>query len=453
MNDILSQEEIEALLRGEVPSSDSSSDSNEDTSENSSDSVEDTIEAEATEDTPDDGVPSFEGALEESVQDDSLDSLEVESSAQVSEPSSKENYDDLLSDMEKDAIGEIGNISMGTSATTLSTLLNKKVNITTPTVSVTTPEIMASEHPLPFVAIDVSWQIGLEGSNVMILNSDDVKIIADLMMGKQEGFDTSRDITEIDLSAVSEAMNQMMGSTSTSLSEMFSKKVDISPPKSMEVTFDEARDTLDVLKQKGPIIAISFRMVVEDLLDTSFVQLIPVEFGKEMVSYLLGGSEEVKEILEPKPTPAPAPTVQTPQEVPVQPEVQQVAQQTTHQAPPTPQPQYQTPPPQYVQEPVMVREPQFASFDQSFQSQKVETIDLVGDIPVELTVELGRTNKKIAEILEFSQGTVVELNKLVGESLDIYANGKYIAKGEVVVIDDNFGVRVTDIENIHKNLV
>ena len=449
MNDILSQEEMEALLRGEVPSSDDSSAGGEESSEE-----------EAPEEATSDGAPAFEGDLEESPQVDSDSGSNTES--QIQEPTldsqdssdGQEDYSNLLSEIEKDAIGEIGNISMGTSATTLSTLLNKKVNITTPTVTVTTPEIMAQDHPLPFVAIDVSWQIGLEGSNVMILNSNDVKIIADLMMGKQEDFDTSRDITEIDLSAVSEAMNQMMGSTSTSLSEMFSKKVDISPPQSMEVTFDEARDTLDVLKQKGPIIAISFRMVVEDLLDTSFVQLIPVDFGKEMVSYLLGGSQDSSTAPAQEPAPAPEPAVEAQAKVPSSPPpaAEPIAQPTPPPQP-QPQPQYQPPPPQHVQEPVMVREPQFASFDQSYQNQRVETIDLVGDIPVELTVELGRTNKKIAEILEFSQGTVVELNKLVGESLDIYANGKYIAKGEVVVIDDNFGVRVTDIENINKNLV
>ena len=450
MNDILSQEEIEALLRGEVPSSDDSSASGEDLSEE-----------EASEEVTSDGMPAFEENVEDSLQEDSIDVSNDDDKNEVEDVASNnqeiletdENYDNLLTDIEKDAIGEIGNISMGTSATTLSTLLNRKVSITTPTVSVTTPEIMASEHPLPFVAIDVSWQIGLEGSNVMILNSDDVKIIADLMMGKQEGFDTSREITEIDLSAVSEAMNQMMGSTSTSLSEMFSKKVDISPPQSMEVTFDEAIDTLDVLKQKGPIIAISFRMVVEDLLDTSFVQLIPVDFGKEMVSYLLGGAQESEKA--PEPPPASKPAVEVPPVAPAATSTP-VAEPAVQPTPPPPspsQPQYQPPPPQHVQEPVMVREPQFASFDQSYQNQRVETIDLVGDIPVELTVELGRTNKKIAEILEFSQGTVVELNKLVGESLDIYANGKYIAKGEVVVIDDNFGVRVTDIENINKNLV
>lgn len=399
-NDILSQEEIEALLRGE--DSDAKSEN-------------------MTEEQPEETF------------------------------SSEKNYDDMLSDIEKDAIGEIGNISMGTSATTLSTLLNKKVSITTPHVYVTTPQDMAADHPLPFVAVDVSWQIGLEGSNLMLLNSDDVKLIADLMMGKTENFDTTREITEIDLSAVSEAMNQMMGSTSTSLSEMFHKKVDISPPKSMEVTFEEGCEILEVLKSKEPIICISFRMVVEDLIDSNFVQLIPISFGKEMVSYLMGSAtEEEKSINNPvksetEDVPPPHSTPPIPPTPSYSERKEEVPHSPSQQIPPQSRPQQQ--------EPVVVRQPQFSSFDATAQNQRVETIDLVGDIPVELTVELGRASKKIGEILEFSQGTVIELNRLVGESLDIFANGKYIAKGEVVVIDDNFGIRVTDIESVRKNLL
>lgn len=399
-SDILSQEEIEALLRGE----DSETKSQE---------------------------------FQEPVDENSLDNDQTDS---------KNIYDNMLTEVEKDAIGEIGNISMGTSATTLSTLLNKKVSITTPNVYVTTPQDMAADHPLPFVAVDVSWQIGLQGSNLMLLNSDDVKIIADLMMGKSDDFDTTREITEIDLSAVSEAMNQMMGSTSTSLSEMFHKKVDISPPKSMEVTFEEGCEILEVLKSKEPIICISFRMVVEDLIDSNFVQLIPVSFGKEMVSYLMGSTPQQEET--PPPSPKEIPVVQNSNSdsfshrssVSERSEIR--SESTVHQ-------QHQ----RISQEPVVVRQPEFSSFDSSIQPQRVETIDLVGDIPVELTVELGRASKKIGEILEFTQGTVIELNRLVGESLDIFANGKYIAKGEVVVIDDNFGIRVTDIESVRKNLL
>ena len=202
--------------------------------------------------------------------------------------SSRNIEDEVISEIEKDALGEIGNISMGTAATTLSTLLNRKVVITTPEVEVTTSGELSYEYPIPFVAVDVKYKAGLEGSNVLMINVNDVKIIADIMMGKSE-IDVNRELTDLDLSAISEVMNQMIGSSSTSLSEIFSKKIDIEPPKSYEITFSEGRETLEVLRTNDPIIKVAFRMVVEDLIDSELMQLIPLNFGQEMVENLLGG--------------------------------------------------------------------------------------------------------------------------------------------------------------------
>lgn len=365
------------------------------------------------------------------------------------------DLDDLLTDMEKDTLGEIGNISMGTAATTLSTLLNQKVNITTPTVTITSSEELSNEYPIPFVAIDVSYREGLKGSNVLILHTDDVKVITDLMMGK-DGVDTDRELTELDLSAVGEAMNQMMGSASTSLSEMLDKKIDIEPPKSLEITFSEGKEKVDLLKEESPIIKISFRMEIGDYIDSNIMQLVPIEFGKEMVAQILGStnigekqSEDVSNLLVEEPiveTFVDEPIVEKAIEEPVrerqvEPRIQEerkYRQEPVRQA--------------AVDEPVIVSKPVFQSFAESDNIYEGE-IDLVGDIPVEITVELGRTHKKIGEILEFGMGTVIELEKLVGESLNIYANGKYIAKGEVVVIDDNFGVRLTEIDKNQKQII
>jgi flagellar motor switch protein FliN/FliY len=363
-----------------------------------------------------------------------------------------DDYDEFISDIERDALGEIGNISMGTAATTLSTLLNKKVTITTPRVMVTTAADLAYEYQIPFVAIDVGYKAGLEGSNILILDTDDVKIITDLMMGK-ETIDVNREISELDLSAVSEAMNQMMGSSSTSLSEMFMKKIDIKPPKSYEITFSEGREKFDLLKSDVPIIKISFKMVVGDLIDSQIMQLIPLDFGKEMVDILLGGSLPIEE--------TPIMNVESASTVNLKRETEDDDYQNKFNNKSN-----------YVEtekinnienmnkndnnikkiekEKVVVRKPDFEHFDTSPNVSYNESIDLVGDIPVEITVELGRTNKRISEILEYGPGTVIELDKLVGEALNIYANGKYIAKGEVVVIDDNFGIRVTEIDNPYK---
>lgn len=358
---------------------------------------------------------------------------------------------ELLTEIEIDALGEIGNISMGTAATTLSTLLNKKVNITTPTVTITTAEELSDEYKTPFVAIDVSYRAGLEGSNVLILNTDDVKIITDLMMGKDE-VDSTRELTELDLSAVGEAMNQMMGSSSTSLSEMFMKKIDIAPPKSLEITFTDGKNEIDLLSSNSPLIKISFKMVIGDFIDSNIMQLIPLEFGKDMVSNLLNSTNMSGEIQDDE----------------------SVSIEYSHQI--NESIQTSTKPAEYIhrepvqtvartedidynstssieEEKVVVKRPEFQNFDMSTNNIYNEQIDLVGDIPLEITVELGRTNKRISEILEFGPGTVVELEKLVGEALNIYANGKYIAKGEVVVIDDNFGVRVTEIEKNYRKII
>ncbi len=346
--------------------------------------------------------------------------------------------DDVINEIEIDALGELGNISMGTAATTLSTLLNRKVVITTPKVTVTTTGELSYEYPIPFVAVDVKYKEGLEGSNILMINIDDVKIITDIMMGKDdEEIDKDREITELDLSAISEVMNQMMGSACTSLSEIFLKKIDIEPPKSYEITFDEGRETLEVLKTTNPIIKVSFRMIVEDLIDSELMQLIPLDFGQEMVQSLLGG-----------PTSTPQDTVESEEpinEIDMDYKVNRNNNSYGENIEKTTKinKNYD----RVEKDQVVIKKPEFESFDTGTDVSYNESIDLVGDIPVELTVELGRTVKKISEILEYGPGTVIELDKLVGEPLNIYANSKYIAKGEVVVIDDNFGIRITDIDN------
>lgn len=367
-----------------------------------------------------------------------------------------EDEENLLTAIEIDALGEIGNISMGTAATTLSTLLNRKVNITTPTVEVTTAEELAKEYIKPFVAIDVSYKAGLEGSNILILNSDDAKIITDLMMGKDE-FDIERELSELDLSAVSEAMNQMMGSSSTSLSELFMKVIDITPPKSMEITFDEGKEKLDMLNVDSAIIKISFRMVIGDSIDSNIMQLIPLKFGKQMVDNLM--NPEVKEeVMEESNLKSSYDTSN------VKEESHDQAQTYTETKSQEPKARDYTGENTEIntnynnmasedEDMVIVKKPEFKSFTTETITNNNGSIDLVGDIPVDIVVELGKTSRKISEILDMGQGTVLELDKSVGEPLNIYANGKFIARGEVVVIDDSFGVRVTEIENTNKRII
>lgn len=374
-------------------------------------------------------------------------------------PSTDNNSVENLTEDEKDALGEIGNISMGTSATTLFTLLGQRVNITTPKVSIVSMNQLADDYSIPYVAVEVSYKEGIKGTNLLVLKEEDVKIITDLMMGG-DGTNTVGELSELHLSAIGEAMNQMVGSSSTSLSEMFGSKIDIHPPKATSVNFAKSLDSFDFIDYDDKIAKIAFRMEVGDLIDSEIMQIIPMDFAKGMVKALydasMGNMELPEEIIQETPI-AKIPddngnnamnygnidkgveTTQTSSNVlynepvqtnePIMPSTQQTSRM----------------------QPVNVQPVQFESFDQAPNNQNRGDIGLISDVPLEVTVELGRTTKRISDILSFSPGTVIELDKLVGEALDILVNGKYIAKGEVVVIDENYGIRVTDILNQKKN--
>lgn len=378
---------------------------------------------------------------------------------------SEEVDQSILSDIEKDAIGEVANISMGTSATTLFSLVNRKVNITTPVVTLATWDTLIDDYEKPCVFIQIKYTVGLDGSNILILKEQDVKIITDLMMGG-DGTNTDGELGELHLSAISEAMNQMMGSSATSLSSMLGKMIDISPPQASLINLNDFKNAEDIAGfLTDTFVKIAFRMQIGDLVDSTILQLYPIEFARSLyetfINQQMGGmaEEPVKEeapaptptpVPEPAPMPMPAPE---PQPMPMQPDMsayQQMPQMgmPMYQQPMMPQmgmPMYQQPMmPQMA--PVNVQPAQFQTFSaQTPQPVAQENMGLIMDVPLEVTVELGRTKKSIAEILDFAPGTIIELDKIAGEPIDVLVNGKFVAKGEVVVIEENFGIRVTEI--------
>ena len=338
-----------------------------------------------------------------------------------------------LSSEEKDAIGEISNISMGTAATTLSTLLNQKVLITTPNVSIANWEDISQSYDRPCVFIQISYIEGLDGNNILILREKDVKIITDLMMGGNGEDVDGTELSELHLSAICEAMNQMMGSAATSISSVLEKKVDISPPTASLIDMDGSIDEEgfgDFLK--GEFVKVSFRLEIGTLIDSELMQLYPIDFAKELYNKFMSSSElDQPAPAAPTPAPAPAPTPAAP---------------TPGPAPAMSAPPQGYAPPMQPAQPVNVAPAQFQAFDNTINPlMQQENIGLIMDVPLEVTVELGRTNKTIKEILDFSPVTIIELNKLAGEAIDLLVNGKYVAKGEVVVIEDNFGIRITEI--------
>lgn len=338
-----------------------------------------------------------------------------------------------LTEEEADAIGEIGNISMGTAATTLFTLLNRKVTITTPKVSETTMEAMAADFEDPSVLINITYKVGIEGVNFLILHEKDVKIITDLMMGG-DGTNISSELNDLHLSAISEAMNQMIGSSSTSLSEMLGKKIDISPPEAYHDQIADLDYTQFGITKSDNVVKIAFRMTVGDLIDSEIMQVLPLQVAKQMVSTIIN-----------KKTSDPVVEVATPQAAASAKADEKVAPKSE---PPKNQYYYEEEEsrPRVANEKINAVPLQFENFDSnSAQMYYNNDIDLIRDVPLEITVELGKTGKKINEILDFGVGSVIELDRLVGEPLDVLANGKRIAKGEVVVVDENYGIRITDI--------
>ena len=342
-----------------------------------------------------------------------------------------------ISDLERDALGEIGNISMGGAATTLSVLLGRKVSITTPTVSVSNLRKLKEKYPVPFLVVEVGYSVGIEGNNVLCIQAKDAAIIADLMMGN-DGTNPDPDLNEIHMSAVSESMNQMMGSVATSLSSMFNKKVDITPPVVTLVDLGTEEVVSKLLDKVDPIIQASFRMEVDGLIDSEIMQLLPVNVAKDMVDALMNQQPDVddEEAAMEAAQAAPPPSAS---------DAEPASEPGAAAAEPANYGYGATPMQPHVASNVPVQSAQFTPLSSTPVQVNDANIGLILDVPLQVNVELGRTKKSIKDILDLTKGSIVELDKLAGEPVDIMVNGKYLAKGEVVVIDENFGVRITEI--------
>ena len=347
--------------------------------------------------------------------------------------------EDPLTDMQKDALGEIGNISMGSAATTLSVLLGHKVSITTPSVSMSTMNSIRASYPMPYLIVEVGYTMGINGNNVLAIQAQDASIIADLMMGG-DGTNPPEELNDIHMSAVGEAMNQMMGAVSTSLSTMFNKKIDISPPKVNLIDFGTEDKVTEIVSGDEPVVKVSFRMEVDGLIDSEIMQILPVPTAGDMVESLLH-SGDTEEEPEPEAPSVPASTAATPAPTPAPAAAPAAAAAAPMMASAAPYGMGGA----RVAQGVPVQAAQFTPLSTTPVQVNEANIGLILDVPLQVTVELGRTKKSIKDILELSNGSIVELDKLAGESVDIHVNGKLLAKGEVVVIDENFGVRITDI--------
>lgn len=416
MSDGLSQAEIDALMNGGAAAA-AEDDSKEEKVEEKTEQSEAEIEKEAVEDA----------------------TLDVD--------------DEIIAGMDEqarmDLIGEVGNISMSQAATTLSSILNHRVSITTPRVTKVRFASLMEGIKTPKVATTVEYKEGVIGTNLMLLQVRDASIIADLMMGGPGNAKEDAEFGDLELSAVAEAMNQMIGSASTSMATMINRKVDILPPM-VKLWGEPDNISYDGINPDSIVYRISFNLDVEGLIESEIMQIFTKEMVNDIAAAMMADkatvvndrevpAEEQPAPAAPQPEPAPA-AAPTPQPQP------QAQPQPQPQAQPQPQPQVAPQPaPQPKQTPVEVSQPSFQTLDDSHAQVEGDNLDLLMDIPLNLSVVLGTSRKSVREILSFNTGSVIELEKLTDEPLDILLNGKLIAQGEVVVINDNFGVRITNI--------
>ncbi|MFL2060549.1 flagellar motor switch phosphatase FliY [Marinilactibacillus psychrotolerans] len=329
--------------------------------------------------------------------------------------------DDQVSQNIKDILGEVGNISMSQAATTLSQLLNRTIKITTPKVSGVTLKQILDECEVPKVVTTIGFKEGLVGNNILMIDVEDAIIIADLMMGNDGKDVEGKEFTELELSAVAEAMNQMMGSASTAMATMFNKKIDILPPE-VEMWNSPEEATIENITDKNLICKTSFHLSVEGLLESEIMQILPMETANEIVDIMLGDEAEVLQGRDTDDTEKVSASEQR-QETEAKP--------TTKKAPES--------------EPVSVQKPQFQELEPNGMKSAPRNLDLIMDVPLDFSVVLGKSKKTIRDILSLGTGSVVELDKMTDEPLEIYVNGKLIAEGEVVVINESFGIRITNI--------
>ncbi len=384
----------------------------------------------------------------------------------------------ILSSFEIDVIGEILNISMGSAATAMSTLLNTKVLITTPQVEVKVVKEIEYAPLEPAMCVEITYIDGIKGSNVMILKQTDVKLILDQLMGLEPTPDENYVFDEISISAVCEVMNQMMGSSATALSSFLGRSINISTPVAYVLDSADFRKNI-AENEEEQVVVVYFDLMIEDITRSKFMSIMQMPLVKEIISQsrLMNNQEEDEPVAELPEHSQPAesllqkvydepdfsnisapvssvspPPVQPPMP-PAQASYPPQQQAFAHPAASYPQPQYPQQgygytQPDTVRQPVDVHGvnlPSFPNLGQPVPEGPHTNLDLIMQVPLQVTVEIGKTKRKIKDILEFSQGMVIELEKQAGAPVDVIVNGQLVAKGDVVVVEDNFGVRITEI--------
>jgi flagellar motor switch protein FliN/FliY len=325
--------------------------------------------------------------------------------------------EEILSAQERDVIGELGNISMGSAATALSGLLGKRVEITVPEVEVVAKEKVPELFPERHLLVRVVYQEGLRGENLLFVKEEDARVMVNLMMGGDGKEGLPEVLGEIEVSAISEAMNQMMGSACTAMSDFLGRRINISPPETIWQDA-EATERTWLEAQKEPFfVVVHFHLSVGDVIDSTMLQIVPLSFAREIVAVLLPEEEAKEEVL------AGVGGTKVQEEPPEEKGKREEKEKAKVKAQPV----------------------EFVEFKKRGESQERANLELLFDVTLPLVVELGRTRLSVREILDLGPGSIIELDKLAGEPVDLYVNDVLFARGEVVVIEENFGIRITEI--------
>ena len=361
-----------------------------------------------------------------------------------------------LTEMEADIIGEVMNISMGAAATAMSDILDRKVNLTTPRLRIVKLGEFSYTHLEPVLGVLIKYVEGIGGINMLLLKVEDFKKILSHLLSIDVNEITEFD--EISTSAIGEIMNQMMGSASSALASFLGIKISISPPEILDTTDStEIQEKLSALGED--IILIGFDINIEGLVKSEFVSIMDPLLAREIIRMSLGEeqvtqrtaqilkTEESMTVPEPfspqeietaiSAAPPAQPVFQTPPVPPIPPAP------AVESMPRVPKPQVQATPYTY---------PQLAPDDAADSGPGDRNLELILSVPVQITVELGKTKRKIKEIAEFAPGNIIELDRQAGDQVDIMANGRLIARGDVVVVDDNYSVRITEIMRARDNI-
>lgn len=416
----------------------------------------------------------MDGNLTQEELDALLNSMNIDgNSDEEAVADSSANDGETLSPEEMDAIGEVANICSGSSATNLSTVLNQRVNITTPFVTLESIDELVNATKQPCVLVQIQYIEGITGSNIQILQEEDVKVITDLMMGG-DGSNVSAlgdELTELHMSALCEAMNQMTGAAATSLYTMLNRKVDISPPNAAVVDLRDENVRREIFGSvdDSKCVKVSFKLEIGDLVDSSYMQIYSLDFAKNLYDLIMRNNQDEDAAVNGE-TVAEEPVNNEP--APVAAQHQNTNEQETdmysNMVDSVPDATmninnmagvsmtgemagrdaaHMNDVSANINNPgVVVRPAEFNVFDTSIDPLKQrEQIGIINDVSLEIAVELGKTRKTVREILDFEEGTLIELDRLAGEMMDILVNGKVLAKGEIVVLEDKFAVQLKEI--------